>query len=405
MMKPFSFIAAALGFVFNASAEPAPAPALPPGAVSPAFAVSMYHELAKTADGNVFFSPISIQSALAMTGQGARGETAKQIADVIRIGDADAFARLLAGLQVQGDEKAPRMTLTIANAIWAQEAYPFDQAYVDLVRRQFAAEARGLDFGQSEASRQIINDWVEKKTNQKIKDLLPQGSINNLTRLVLTNAVYFKADWRSKFEKSMTQDAPFHLSAGEAEGQGKTVKLMRQIEKFGYYDAKTHHVVVLPYAGTGQGMLLMVPKEIGGLKDVEASLTPEALQQAIAGLAIREIDLSLPRFKIDQAASLADILKKLGMSVAFDAEKADFSGMTTAEKLEISDVLHKAFCEVDENGTEAAAATAVIMGVMSAPPMEKPDPIVVRVDRPFVFAIIDGTTQAVLFMGRVADPG
>ena len=399
MFRKLCSIGAAFGVCASSSAiPPRPVP------IKPDFAINLYHELAK-GDGNVFFSPISIQSALAMTSEGARGETAKQMAGVIQIGDSKAFSQMLSEIQRAPVKDQPRMTLTIANAIWAQEAYPFDPAYVALVRKQFAAEARGLDFAQSEASRQIINKWVEDKTNNKIKDLIAQGMITQDTRMVLTNAVYFNADWASQFKDYATTDAPFMLSDPEAGGKSKTVKMMRQVNKYGYADARTHHVVSLRYAGSDQAMVLMVPKKVNGLAKVEASLTPASLSKALSGLASRKIDLSMPRFKIEQSAALGDVLKKMGMELPFDGEKADFSGMTTAEKLSISAVVHKAFCKVDENGTEAAAATAVLMEATSAPPMEEEKPLEIRADRPFLFAIVDLSSQAVLFMGRVADPG
>jgi serpin B len=365
--------------------------------MKPDFALDLYNHL-KTEDGNVFFSPISIQSALAMTAQGAKGETKQQILDALSIKDPAALGQMLAILQRAPTKDEPNLQLTIANALWAQQAYPFAPEYVKAVREQFSAEARELDFQQPDAARGIINKWVEEKTKDKIKDLLADGTITPDTRLVLTNAVYFNADWLKKFEKDATAEAKFHVTSDKT----TTAKMMQQETRMGHFDAGEYHVVQLPYVGFTTSMLVIVPKQIDGLTTLEKDLTPEMFNKLVGGIQHRQVRLSLPQFEFEYATSLSGVLKEMGVKLAFDADKADFSAMTTAEKLAISDVVHKAYVKVDEKGTEAAGATAVVMTATAMPLPE--DTIVVTADRPFLFVVRDDTTGAILFMGRIRNP-
>ncbi len=373
------------------------------------FAINLYQTLAKE-QGNLFFSPISIQSALAMTALGAKGDTAKEMNDVIQIGDPMGFANMVAVMQQTPQKNRPKLQLSIANAIWSAQNYPFSPDFMREAKRMFFAQTSSLDFSQPAAARKTINGWVEDKTKEKIKDLLPDGAITPDTRLILTNAVYFKADWASQFSKEITQEAPFHVASAkpatrDPEGfSGKMVQMMHQTLKFSYADAGDYHLVAMAYDGHTTSMLLLVPKEMRGLAKVEAGLSAKSLGEAIEQCAPRKISLYLPKFKIEQSVSLSKTLQSMGMKLPFDAEKADFSGMTTGEKLAISDVLHKAYVDVDENGTEAAAATAVMMAATSAPPMQEDEPLEIKADHPFIFIVRDNTSGAILFMGRVADP-
>lgn len=368
-----------------------------PPQMTPDFAINLYKQV-NAEPGNVFVSPISIQSALTMTAAGAKGETRQQILDVLGIKDPAELGQLLARLEKAPTKDEPNFQLSIANALWAQQAYPFSPEYVKSVQQQFDAEARTLDFGESDTATQIINKWVEEQTKEKIKDLIPKGTITQDTRMVLTNAVYFKADWQEKFSKDATADAPFNVTSDKT----TTVKMMHLTDQLGYFDAGPAHVVRLPYVGYSTSMLLLVPKQIDGIADTEKALTTQLLAKLDRESARREVQLSLPRFEFEDSVPLSDVLKKMGMELPFDPEKADFSGMTTAERLSISAVLHKTYVKVDEEGTEAAGATAVVMVAMAAPMPE--EPLVVTADRPFLVLIRDDTSGAILFIGRVTNP-
>jgi serpin B len=364
------------------------------------FAIDLYHQL-DTQPGNVFFSPLSIRSALAMTSAGAKGKTLEEMNQVLRLSGPnphEAMGEMLRELAKEPKERDAKLVLRIANAIWGQERYPFDPAYVKLVREQYQAEARSVDFGNEPAARKAINDWVEEKTNKKIVDLIPAGILNHETRLVLTNAVYFNARWEHEFSKESTSDQPFHVSMDKT----TSVPTMRQTAHFGYAETDDLQAIDMPYAGHDTSMLILLPKAGDGLGAMEKNLSAKQLAQVLQSIQYRRIDLSLPRFKIEQSAALSQVLQALGMKLAFDADKADFSGMCTAEPLYIGEVLHKAFVRVDEEGTEAAAATAVMMGAGAA--MIREEPLRVQVDRPFVFVIRDQKTGEILFMGRVMNP-
>jgi serpin B len=367
------------------------------GPMTPDFALKLFDH-AKSEGGNVMLSPISIQSALAMAAQGAKGETQWQMLEVLRIKDPAALGALLRRLQQAPARDEPKLQLSIANALWAQQAYPFSPVYVQSVQNAFAAEARTLDFQQADASRAIINKWVEEATREKIKDLLPDGAITPDTRLVLTNAVYFKADWQETFNKHATVDAKFHVTSDKT----TSVKMMHMTDRLAYFDAGASHVVRLPYVGQTASMLLLVPKAVDGWPEVEKQLTPELLARIDRESSGRRVQLSLPRFEFEDSTQLSDVLQAMGMKHPFDPADADFSAMTTAEKLAISAVLHKTYIKVDEEGTEAAGATAVMMEATAMPMPE--DPIEVTADRPFLFLIRDDATGAILFIGRVHNP-
>ena len=362
------------------------------------FALDVYDQL-REKNENIFFSPLSVSSALAMTYAGARGATADEMARALHF-DAPAvrlhraFGKLLADLDVPED--APGCRLHIANALWAQQDYHFLPDFLALGREHYRAEPDTLDFAKAtEQARQKINAWVAQRTADKIRDLIPPGVLDELTRLVLTNAVYFKGEWATQFDKQQTREAPFTL----ADGKEESAPLMNQTGEFGFLEQPDLQVLELPYAGGKLSMVILLPRQHDGLPALEKSLSADELARWIGGLAPRKVRVSLPRFKMTCAAELSEVLKKLGMQSAFD-RRADFSGMDGTQMLYISAVLHKAFVDVNEEGTEAAAATGVVMKLKSGTPSVP----LFRADHPFLFLIRDVRSGSIVFMGRVLDP-
>jgi len=370
-----------------------------------AFAFELYQAL-KGQGGNLFYSPYSISLALAMTYAGARGETARQIADTLQflLGqdrlhpalnwlDAELAKR---GEGAQGKD-GEGFRLNIVNAIWGQKDYEFLTGFLDILAENYGAGLRILDFiTETEASRLAINDWVSDQTEGRIEDLIPQGAINELTRLVLTNAIYFNAAWAYPFDEDVTANGPFYLLDG---GQ-VTVPMMKQTETFGYVKGEGYQALELPYDGGELSMVILLPAS-GNFETFEKGLRAQQVADIISGLQSNRVTLTMPKFEFKSQFGLNDVLAGMGMPIAFSPDEADFSGMTGKPELFISDVVHKAFVAVDEAGTEAAAATAVIVGVTSVP---AEPPVTVTIDRPFIFLIRDIETGAILFVGRVLDP-
>jgi serpin B len=369
-----------------------------------AFAFDLYQPL-KEEEGNLFYSPFSISLALAMTYAGARGETAEQMADTLQfLLDQDrlhpAFNWLDAELASRGEgaegKDGQGFRLNIVNAIWGQKDYEFLSDFLDVLAENYGAGLRILDFmTETEKSRLAINDWVSNQTEECIEDLIPQGAIGALTRLVLTNAIYFNAAWAYPFNEDMTADGPFYLLDG---GQ-LVVPMMKQTESFGYTEGEGYQAVELLYDGGELSMVILLP-EAGKFEAFEKGLQAQQVSDIISVLQPTEVALTMPRFEFDSEFSLKDTLAEMGMPIAF-TENADFSGMTGKPELLISDVVHKAFVAVDEAGTEAAAATAVPMELTAVPE----PPLEVTIDRPFIFLIRDIKTGSVLFVGRVMNPG
>ncbi len=367
------------------------------------FAVGLYQML-KNGEGNLFYSPYSISMALAMTYAGAKGTTAQQMGDTLHFTlPQDSLHTTFNGLdqllasrgQGAKDKEGKSFKLNIVNAIWGQKGYQFLSQYLDLLAQNYGAGMRLLDFRNApDASRLTINKWVADQTKDKIQDLIPPGAIDQLTRLVLTNAIYFNAAWDSPFEKGATQDGKFYLN----DGSSVTVPMMSQTESLGYAAGNGYKAVELPYDGRELSMVIILP-DSGTFSQFENALTADKYGSIVQGLTAKQIALSLPRFKFDSSFSLNKALSTMGMPLAF-TDQADFSGMTGNRDLSISDVIHKAFVAVDESGTEAAAATAVIMRVTSMPL----SPTEVKVDHPFIFIIRDIKTGTVLFIGRVLNP-
>ena len=368
-----------------------------------AFAFDLYQAL-READGNLFYSPHSISLALVMTYAGARGETAQQMADTLhfvlphnRLHPAFNGMDLELGRRGEGarGKDGEGFRLNIVNAIWGQKDYKFLSEFLDLMAVNYGAGLRILDFTNApEESRITINKWVSDQTEGRIEDLIPQGLIDTLTRLVLTNAIYFNAAWQYPFQEDMTEDGPFYL----LDGGEVTVPMMRQAELFGYAEGDGYQAVELPYDGGELSMVLLLP-QAGHFEAFEDALDAQQVNRIIGRLEHRQVTLAMPRFEFESSFGLKGALTLMGMPLAFSGG-ADFSGMTGNRDLFIADVVHKAFVSVDEAGTEAAAATAVVMP-LAMPPEE---PVEVTFNRPFVFLIHDIETGTILFVGRVVNP-
>ncbi len=360
------------------------------------FACDLYGRL-RSEPGNLFFSTGSISTALAMTYAGARDKTATQMANVLHFDLPPdrvhpAFSAWMAGLQ----RKENGIEFAIANRLWGQAGYPFLPEFLQITREQYGAELGQVDFvQQTEATRRSINTWVEEHTNNKIKDLIPSGVLNHLTRLVLTNAIYFKGDWKTPFKEKATTNSPFHVSTAER----VEVPMMYQKNDFRYGVIEDMQILELPYVGEDLTMLVLLPTQIEGLVSLERKLTQENLDKWLASLRKQEVDVFLPKFTLTSQFNLNDVLQALGMTSAFDPDQADFSGMIGKKELFISAVVHKAFVDVNEQGTEAAAATGVVVGVTSVQ-----EPLIFRADHPFVFLIRESKTGSILFMGRMVNP-
>ncbi len=371
------------------------------------FALELYAKL-QNSDGNLFFSPYSISTALAMTYAGARGRTAEQMVEVLRFPIdnppshlnswqlASEFGKLVKDLNARG--KGGAYELTVANALWGQKDYGFLADFLELVEKHYGGRLNEVDFiGATETARQTINTWVEKKTNDKIKNLIPKGLLDSMTRLILTNAIYFKGNWAQQFKEDRTREAPFTLS----DGKKIDVPMMNQTTKFNYMETATLQGLELPYVDKELSMIVLLPKKLDGFGDLEQSLTQENLSEWQSKLRKREVIVSFPKFKLTSQFSLASVLKAMGMKDAF-SRSANFSGMNGKRDLLISAVIHKAYVDVNEEGTEAAAATAVTMRLTSMGPDSRPP--VFRADHPFLFLIRDNQSGSILFIGRVMNP-
>ncbi|WP_423226496.1 serpin family protein [Candidatus Amarolinea aalborgensis] len=363
------------------------------------FAIDLYRQLSPTA-GNLFFSPFSLSSALAMTYAGARQNTARQMAQVLHIDPRRlelhaAFAQLQASLAAA--QESGQVQLVLANSLWPQIGYPFRPEFLALLQKSYGAPITPVDFEHAtEAARQAINAWAEAHTAGKITELLQPGILDDLTRLVLVNAIYFKGDWASQFDPRRTQDAPFWLTASDS----ITALLMQQMGRFWYAEVDGVQALQLPYAGDAVSMIVFLPAKEKGLAAFDAAFTVERLKRWTADMEEREVMVLLPQFKLACSLRLDDTLKALGMTDAFDEYRADFSGMDGIPQwLCLTAVVQEARVEVNEQGTEAVAATAAVLSRSVPPP-----PAVFRADHPFVFLILDHATQSILFCGRVVNP-
>lgn len=376
-----------------------------------AFALDLYGALRSDTSGNLIVSPYSISQALAMTWAGAKGNTASQMASTLHFSLdepalASAFQQLNNDLTTRGTAGAnpdfgyPPRSLQLANGLWGEQTFPFAPAFIDHLAEFYGAGLQPADFlHDPEGAREEINGWVADHTGNKIQNIVPEGALTEDSRLVLANAVYFYGGWLETFDENRTKDGEFTL----IDGTTTMTPFMHQQAFFGYGAADGYQILELRYAGSEFTFTILLP-DAGQFDAVEQGLDPAALQTALGTLGNRELILSIPKFEFDYSTSLADVLKTLGMTDAFDNQLADFTGMlgtNAPEPLMIDEVLHKAHIGVDEQGTEAAAATAVLMAGMGAPQEE---PLEVDVDRPFIFMIRDTQTGTILFMGRVMDP-
>ncbi len=420
-MKPFRYLALFLamgGALSMQAAEFDPA-----ARATNQLAIDLQRQLA-TGGENLCLSPYSIQSALAMTYAGADGATRDEMARVLHFpSDGDAIHTSFAALQRSLDEMAKRtetivaqskktggptepITLAIANRLFAQTGHDFRESFHELIQKYYGAPFELLDFrNEAPDATQHINKWVADQTRDRIRDLIPAGALNEMTRLVLANAIYLKAPWAHEFNDGATKPQPFHVRGGAAVD---VPTMQRQDRQFGYAKLEGFTAVGLPYVGNELQFLVLIPDDVNGLRAFEKKLEADTLSQC-ARLEPRDVHLSLPKFKFEPpTVALGEALQALGMKSAFDRPpgSANFDRMAPRKPddyLYVSQVFHKTFIAVDEKGTEAAAATAVAMMAATAMIKQEP-PIEVKVDRPFIYAIQHVPSGACLFLGRVTDP-
>ena len=371
-----------------------------------AFAYDLYQAW-REQEGNLFYSPYSISVALAMTYAGARGETETQMAETLHfLLSRDDLHPALNALDQEldrraaaaGSEEDEAFRLSIANSIWGQAGYDFLPTFLDILAKNYGAGLRLTDFAKDpDKSRVIINDWISDQTEARIEDLIPEGEITPLTRLVLANAIYFKASWLHQFDESRTRDRAFYLLNGEQ----VSVPMMSLSEppRLLYARGNGYQAVELPYVGNQVAMAIIMP-DAGEFEEFEAGLDAAQMEEILAGMDYETLALRLPKFSFESSFSMAKTLAAMGMPDAVSIADADFSGMDGTHDLYIQSVFHKAFVAVDEAGTEAAAATAVVMSLKGA----MPSGIDLAIDHPFIFLIRDSVTGSVLFVGRVLNP-
>lgn len=389
------------------------------------FAIDLYHQLIGNAEllsetgGNLFYSPYSISTAFALAYSGAKGETNRQIAKTLHFpptenpsmnGQAlseqefhEEYGALIDQLHKQQQQKNGKYELSIANALWGQKDYPFIDTFIKLNERFYNAGLENVDFtdeSEREVTRQKINTWTEEQTNHKIKNLIPPGFLNEITRLVLTNAVYLRSRWIYQFDERFTENEKFYVSSDKI----VDTPLMCQTKDFEYAENEILQILELPYKGYDLRMLVLLPKEKNGLTDLEQRLSMGNLGEWFSQMKRMDVEVYLPKFKIEASFELNEILRQMGITDAFSYGPADFSGMDGTRLLFFSSVLHKTFIEVNEKETEAAAATAMAFGAAGIPEPNPPKPPVFRADHPFLFLIQDIKTQSILFTGRLVNP-
>jgi len=361
------------------------------------FAIDLYLRYAHAfKDENIFFSPYSISSAFAMVYEGARGKTAEEIKDVFCFPNdttelRTSFAHIYNILNVGSSN----YTLRTANALWAQEDFPFSQNYLNVAKNYYGGKVTNVDFvSNREKARHLINNWVEEQTNGKIKDLIPKGTLDGTTRLVLTNAIYFKGNWTNQFDKNATREDTFYSPNGTI-----NVSMMYTKRYFSYFENDEVQVLELPYNGGNLSMILFLPK--GNLDNFENDLSLEKIENLIQQLHINVVRVYLPKFKFETKYFMVDDLREMGMPTPFSPD-ADFTGMSSKNGLFIKDVIHQAYIDVNEEGTEAAAATSISVEITAIDHESRN--IVFRADRPFMFLVLEKNTGEILFMGHVTAP-
>lgn len=359
------------------------------------FSFNFYQKIAQSEEDNIFFSPYSIFVALSMAYEGARGNTATEMQKVLNVIQNDSatlgsFGRIYNLL----NQNQKGYTINTANAFWAHQDYEFLKEYLVLLENFYMAEANELDFSKNVKAANTINNWIEEQTHDKIKDMIQSDMLSDLTKLVLTNAIYFKGLWDSPFEPDSTYETDFELTSGE------TVKVNMMGDSkyfnFNYSETDTLQILELNYDGNDLSMIIILPKE-NNISIAESAMDAENLTNWKTNLFEIEIDVEIPKFKFETKYSLTNLLKDMGIVDAFSPGVANFSGMDGTNNLFISNALHQAYVEVNEEGTEAAAATAIIVELTAITNQ-------FRADHPFVFLIQHKETGAVLFMGRVMNP-
>jgi serpin B len=365
-------------------------------------AIQLYQQLRQGKDGNLFFSPLSIAQAFAMCSEGARGQTAAQLNAFLSGGGAAGVDDIAAaygawGREIGGEHKD--YELRVANALWLQKGRPFEKEFLAKLKKDFDAPPEEVDFQHAvSAAIKRVNDWVARNTDDKIKDILHDGDLDAQTKLVLANAIYFKGTWEHVFKKESTQPEAFHLAGGK---EVQAPMMHMGSESFGYAEDDDVQVLEMPYKGRELSMLVILPKKADGLSSVENTLSADKIDGWAKNLESKKVIVTFPKFTVRSEFDLEKPLTALGVTDAF-GRRADFSGMDGTHELYISKAIHASFVNVDEQGTEAAAATVIGMRAMAMPVKEQPK--VFKADHPFTFVIRQTRTGGVLFMGRLAEP-
>ena len=370
------------------------------------FAFDIYKTITAehTEDENIFLSPFSISSVFAPVYEGARGDTAKEIGSVFHFPEnTDTLREEYREINEEINTGDPNYELSIANALWVENTYPFLESYINTTKEYYSANTTALDFkNHLEESRLTINSWAMEKTEDRIQELVPAGMIDIYTRLVVTNAIFFKGIWAKKFDENNTITANFTTASGEI----VKVPMMQKTAAYGYAETDELQSVKLPYeneTGNKLSMIIILPKE-NDLHSVEETLYFKKIREIEDSMGSETVRLSLPKFKFETDYMFSGTLKNMGVVTAFSDEDADFSGMDGTGELYVREVVHKAFVEVNEEGTEAAAATAVVVNTVAPPPGYSSSVYTFNADHPFIFLIEDDETGNILFIGRVSNP-
>jgi len=365
------------------------------------FAFNLYRNL-ESKVGNIFLSPYSISVALSMVYVGARSATRDQMSKVLGLPLTDEFAQIFSLLQERFKAIASKndIVLLIANALWTEASYKLSDSFLDVMKKYYASMIYPVNFKENyEQERIKINEWVEIQTKDRIKDLIPAGILNEFTRLVLTNAIYFKGVWETQFAKASTQEKVFFISRD----MRKEISMMNHTGSFNYFEDNNMQMVELPYKGNDLSMIVLLPKDKYGIKELEQRINRENWLNNFERMRIQKIKLFLPKFSATEQFRLKDALVNMGMPEAFTMMGADFSGIDGTKNLYIAEVVHKAFIDVNEEGSEAAAATAVMMPTLTSSSNHIPIPVFMA-NHPFIFMIVHNQTKSILFMGRFAKP-
>jgi len=364
------------------------------------FTVDLFKQIQSKSE-NLIFSPYSIGTVLAMIYSGSGGKTAEEMSEVLYFPQQALLDPVESGMResIQETDTMRGTDFRLANAIWAQENFSFLPDYLERVEKYYDAPLTLMDFVETtnrEESRKKINHWVEEKTNRRIRDLIQPGILDASTRLVLTNAIYFNGGWMFPFDKAATSPSLFHISTQES----TKTDFMHQTRSYPYYEDEEIQAICLPYKNNRMVMMVILPKSIEGWRMISQVINYERIDLVLSGMGTKEVQLALPKFRSEFQINLRQELTSMGMGTAF-SRQADLSGMTGEKNLFVDEVIHKAFIEVNETGTEAAAATAAIIGLKSS---LRDDPVRFNADHPFVFFLLDRQTGCIIFTGRLVKP-